>query len=171
MEHPMDRRRFMTWITTSGLTALVVPGALAAEEETIAAEAIARAESLSGLTFTSEERDLMQESVKEHLDSYRKLRETPIPNSLPPALTFSPLLPGRTVDSTTRPVAPSRIDSTKIEVDAPDLAFQPVTVLGDLLVFASWFDDRDFTVLRRKVDVFTDKNRRCGIVASDSLFP
>jgi Asp-tRNA(Asn)/Glu-tRNA(Gln) amidotransferase A subunit family amidase len=133
MKNLMDRRRFMTWITTSGLTALMVPAAFSADEETIAADAISKAESLSGLTFTPEERELMQKSVKEHLDSYRKLREIPIPNDLPPALTFNPLLPGRAVDPTVRPLVPSRVDSTGIQIDAPEFAFQPVIVLADLV--------------------------------------
>jgi len=122
MRQPIDRRRFMAWFSATGLMALMAPSALGQDDETIAIEAISRSETISGLTFTTEERELMRNSVKEHLDSFRKLRELPVPNALAPALTFSPLLPGRSMDSGTRPVVFSNVDSTKIDIGDPALA-------------------------------------------------
>ena len=105
-----DRRRFLRWMAGAGAVgigtlsagALSLPGvALGAEPPeppppTVPDDAIGAAADLIGLQFTPEERKLMNPSVAEHRDSYRKLRGLSLDNSVPPAFTFNPVIPGLT---------------------------------------------------------------------------
>ena len=129
----LDRRRFIAWFSATGLAALLAPKILAQDEATIPTQVIAEAESLSGLTFTDEERELMQKSVKEHLDNYKKLREIPLPNQVPPAQIFRPLLPGKTVDETVTPTVFSEIKTGRMPTNASEIAFYPLPRLANLL--------------------------------------
>jgi Asp-tRNA(Asn)/Glu-tRNA(Gln) amidotransferase A subunit family amidase len=129
----MDRRRFLAWFTASGAAALLSPKVFGQDAETVTTEALAKAESLLGFTFTPEERDLMRKGVEEHVKNFTELRKVPLPNVVPPALSFSPLLPGRTVDTEEKPFVPSAVDAASIRVSDADLPFLPVTHLGALL--------------------------------------
>lgn len=51
------------------------------------------AEGVSGLEFTSAERNLMREDLAEQRDSYERLRERGLSNSVRPAVRFDPLMP------------------------------------------------------------------------------
>ncbi len=57
-------------------------------------DAIRAATGLIGLTLTDEELALMRGSVLEHRSSFERLRRDALDNSVPPALCFSPLMPG-----------------------------------------------------------------------------
>jgi Asp-tRNA(Asn)/Glu-tRNA(Gln) amidotransferase A subunit family amidase len=60
----------------------------------VSVEDIQKALRAIGLEFTADQEKLMQKDVSEQLHSYGELQKIPIDNSLPPALIFSPLLPG-----------------------------------------------------------------------------
>lgn len=64
------------------------------EPPALVVEQLARAGEVIGLTFTPAELEQMLPGVTENLRSYTTLREHDIDNALPPALTFTPLLPG-----------------------------------------------------------------------------
>jgi len=132
----VDRRRFIAWLSTGGIAVLLGPKVFAQEKEeaaAVATEAIAKAETLSGLTFTPEERDLMQKTVGEHLASFQKLREVPLGNAVSPALVFSPLLPGETVPTEVKKPRYGRLTRLGAPSDPAELAFLPVARLGDLI--------------------------------------
>ncbi len=134
MNQGIDRRRFLAWMSASGVLALAAPELGAQEPDAVSRDAIARAESILGITFTEDERKLMQNGVQEHLENFRKLREIPIPNDVSPALTFSPLLPGRGVPrEKERPIRPSRPRASSISMASADLPFLSVIELGALL--------------------------------------
>lgn len=148
-----DRRNFFLWCARLGAAGSLVAG----EAARVAAQApasvpdgaIAAAAELQGLEFTPAERELMNEGVAEHRKSFRKLREVPIENGMIPALVFTPLLPGirnvggvgATADSRMAPASSAPIRkagaSPKTAVIRPaspvELAFQPVTVLSELV--------------------------------------
>lgn len=72
----LDRRRFLTLAGAAGFAATPLTRALAQEVEsagTLDAATLARAEAVSGLEFTAEERELMLEGVVEQLDAYRRI--------------------------------------------------------------------------------------------------
>jgi hypothetical protein len=56
---------------------------------------IAAAEKIAGLSFTDAERDLMLDNLNNTLQSFTQLRTISIPNHVPPAIQFSPVLAGR----------------------------------------------------------------------------
>ena len=93
----LDRRRFLTLAGAAGFAATPLTRALAQEVEsagTLDAATLARAEAVSGLEFTAEERELMLEGVVEQLDAYRRIRDVGVANEVPPAFHFDPRLPG-----------------------------------------------------------------------------
>jgi Asp-tRNA(Asn)/Glu-tRNA(Gln) amidotransferase A subunit family amidase len=130
----MDRRRFIAWMSAGGVTALIAPEVFAASAngDRLTEAAIARAKDLLGLDLNLGERKLMAKSVEDHLGNYKKLREIPLPNPVQPALTFSPLLPGRKVETKNEPARFSKVTATRPS-DATELAFLPVTQLAALI--------------------------------------
>jgi Asp-tRNA(Asn)/Glu-tRNA(Gln) amidotransferase A subunit family amidase len=133
MNHDLDRRHFIAWFSSMGAAALLAPEVLAQSKEAITLAAIAKAEAITGLPFTEDERKLMETGVKDHLGNFEKIREIPLANSIPPALTFSPLLPGRRVTGENVPIRPTQVAAPAMPTDGEDLAFLPLTHLGALL--------------------------------------
>ena len=91
MAHSLDRRRFLGRAAATSLLLAVAPDLLAAQDETITPEAIARAERLAGLEFTDAERELMTEAVRDHLKGLQALLKLQMGNEVAPATTFFPL--------------------------------------------------------------------------------
>ena len=82
---------------------LLAAGLLAAftfySSNTIDPAAIAGAETVMGLEFTSAQRDSMLDNLNEQRQGYELVRKHPIPNSLAPALTFDPRIGMEVPDS------------------------------------------------------------------------
>ena len=126
----------MACLTGLGFGTTALPTYLwaqAQQEGTITADLLDDAEAVMGLEFTDDERELMLQGLNRNLSAYEALRSVTIPNSVPPAVMFDPVLPGRTfpTESTTfrytRPVSVSRPASIE------SLAFAPVTELAELV--------------------------------------
>jgi hypothetical protein len=60
----------------------------------VSIETIQSAGKLAGFDFTPAQLEMMQRPVSEAFESHATLQKIPLDNSVPPALTFSPLLPG-----------------------------------------------------------------------------
>ncbi len=135
MNPELDRRRFLAWFSAVGASALLAPRVWAQGKNAATPAAIAKAETLAGITFTGPERELMAATVEEHLASYGKLRQVAVDNAVAPAFTFSPLLPGRTPpagpDLPIRPSPPPR--PLTVPTTGDDLAFLSLVELGALL--------------------------------------
>ncbi|MEM6648104.1 MAG: amidase [Bacteroidota bacterium] len=132
----MDRRAFVEASAALGLGSLW-PGVLyakAAEANTLTTAVIAEAEKVMGLAFAEEQRELMLEDLQDRLDTFERLRATPIPNAVAPALRFDPMI-GRP--------APPEVEISRLDgwdgpsIERPssdaDLAFLPVTDLASLI--------------------------------------
>lgn len=99
MTRTLDRRAFVNYFTGIGLGTTLLPGALWAQlqqqqEDRITKEMIKDAEALAGLEFTDAEREAMVRGVNANARNYAQLRAVDIPNSVPPAVQFDPVLPG-----------------------------------------------------------------------------
>ncbi len=94
---------------------------------------IAAAEKIIGLQFTPAERDSMLGDLQENLENYEKLRQVPLPNSVPPALAFNPVPPGMTFDTQRRPPVWSTPAKLTVPANIEDLAYAPVGELAELL--------------------------------------
>ena len=132
----MDRRGFLGTLSALGLGGGLFPGALWARAqavEEITVEVVAEAEKLAGIEFSPEERSLMVESLRTNRGAYERMRESPPPWDLSPALHFDPQPPGRRLPSGPSTVRPGR------PADLPDpdrdeeLAFASLAQLGQLL--------------------------------------
>ncbi|MEM6784403.1 MAG: amidase [Bacteroidota bacterium] len=64
------------------------------DENAITVEAIAEAETLLGLTFTPDERELMLGELRQAHTMMRALRKVEVPNEVPPAVLFDPAVGG-----------------------------------------------------------------------------
>lgn len=94
---------------------------------------IAAAETVIGLSFTEQERELMLKGVNEHRVWYAQLRQVDIPNALAPAIRFEPRLSVSTPSGPRRPLTVSPAPLPPVPTNLEELAFAPVTVLAELL--------------------------------------
>ena len=134
--HGINRRRFTAFFAGFGLAGTVLPRLLWAEAEKtggVSKEALACAEKLAGLEFTDDERELMLKGLDELREDYAKLRDVPLDNSVPPALRFEPVLPGMEIPERQLTARGSRPRLAARPSDDAELAFLPVTELGNLV--------------------------------------
>ncbi len=130
----IPRRRFMRYFASLGLGATALPSALWALSQggKITKDMLANAEAVAGLEFTDAERELMLDGLNSNLEAYEKLRAVSIPNDVPPAVRFDPVLPGRPAT-----VTPRVRRRTRRSVSRPtrleDVAFWSITDLAELV--------------------------------------
>jgi Asp-tRNA(Asn)/Glu-tRNA(Gln) amidotransferase A subunit family amidase len=136
----VDRRQFLEACSAAGLSGLF-PGVLYAQvaaeddESPITVDHVAAAETIAGVSFTDEERELLVENLNENLDQYEAMRSQNVPNSRAPASTFDPRRGGAEIPD----VAPGEDGATVSlpSLDRPssdeDLAFASIPELADLL--------------------------------------
>ncbi len=102
LEHELTRRRFLAYFSSIGLSSTLLPGVLWARvqqqaEPKITKDMLDEAEQVAGLEFTDDERELMLEGLNDNLGDYETLRTIELPNDVPPALYFNPVLAGTDV--------------------------------------------------------------------------
>ncbi|MHB8626925.1 MAG: amidase [Aggregatilineales bacterium] len=92
---------------------------------------MAAAERLIGLEFTDSEHALMLDGVRDLRANYDKLRTVHLDNGVPPAIGFSPLVPGLDIPpSSPHSIAMTPAELPPIPADLEDMAFWPVTWLA-----------------------------------------
>jgi Asp-tRNA(Asn)/Glu-tRNA(Gln) amidotransferase A subunit family amidase len=132
----INRRDFTAYFAASGLGSTLLPGvlwAVAQEQQTVTREMVERAEKIAGLEFTDEQRDSIARGLTNNVRNYERLREVELPNAVPPAVQFDPVLPGMTLPDERRgmryvpPVGVTR------PADLEDVAHWPVTHLAELV--------------------------------------
>lgn len=137
MDNAIDRRSFMTYFSSIGLGATALPTMLWEQQQQggpITVDTLVDAETMIGLEFTAEERELMVAGLNSNLRRYQALREVAITNDVAPAIRFDPMLPGhlppRPVSSTPRRTRPGAVTRpTRLE----DVAFWPLVDLAELI--------------------------------------
>jgi Asp-tRNA(Asn)/Glu-tRNA(Gln) amidotransferase A subunit family amidase len=132
-----DRRAFMGYFASLGLTSTLFPGVLWAKVAAgaeITAATIASAEEVAGLKFDDAERKMMLEGLKTQEQRIEALHKIPLDNSVPPAIVFNPVPPWRTPprEPKKRMVRGSVIGHS-VPSNLESLAFLPVTELSDLV--------------------------------------
>ncbi len=132
----VDRRRLLTVLATVGAGGTSFARALWAVADDvgdIVSETLAAAERIAGLEFTEAERELMRNGLEELREDYRRLRQVPLDNVVPPALRFDP---DAVCSRPRRPSGPRRASRPSLESlpsDADEIAFLPVTALSVLV--------------------------------------
>jgi Asp-tRNA(Asn)/Glu-tRNA(Gln) amidotransferase A subunit family amidase len=125
----------MRHFASLGLAGTAFPAALwavAQEQGRITKATIQCAEGIAGLEFSDAERELMLEGVNSNLEAFERLRSVSIPNAVPPALQFEPVLPGsqpQLVRRRSRRSRPTTVRPPNLE----DLAFRSIPELAELL--------------------------------------
>ncbi|MBX3174239.1 MAG: amidase [Gemmatimonadaceae bacterium] len=139
MSSPLSaaRRAFLGQFSALGVGSTLLPGILwaqASQGQEITAAGIAAAAELAGLSFTDEEREQMLAAVRRQSAQIRALHQVPLANSTAPALHFNPLpRPEALPSGPQRPIVVSRRAERRAPAVLEDLAFEPVTVLAELL--------------------------------------
>lgn len=131
-----QRRQFLAWFAGAGLTSTLLPGVLWAQMENaqrVTTEMVKAAEKIAGLEFTDAQRQLLLDGVNQNLGRFEKMRQIPLPNSVPSCLRFSPVLPGMKFDAVRRPMKASKTAAVKRPSVLEDVAFWPVTHLAQLI--------------------------------------
>jgi Asp-tRNA(Asn)/Glu-tRNA(Gln) amidotransferase A subunit family amidase len=132
-----DRRKFLTYFSTIGLGATLLPGVLwakVAEGAEITPTTIACAEEVAGLKFTDEQRQQMVDGLKSQETQIEALHKVPLDNSVPPAILFDPVPPGVTLKLPTKgPTKRSHVAARSVSSNIEELAFLPVTELAALV--------------------------------------
>ncbi|MEE8378478.1 MAG: amidase family protein [Candidatus Aminicenantaceae bacterium] len=90
-------------------------------------------EKIIGLEFSNNERKMMLNSIQRSPGRYEELRKIDIPNSIPPALLFNPVVPGSRVEEERKPFRYTADESITVPENFEDLAFYPVTALAQLI--------------------------------------
>jgi len=156
MNFTADRRSFLAYFSSLGLTSTLFPGVLwgkltearfseesgaklsAADASEAAAPQLTKdmlrdAAAVAGLEFTDEQLDKMLKGVTENTVKLRDLRKIEIDNSVAPPLYFNPVLPGMKIDRTRRPFRTSAPPRVQRPSNLEDIAFWPVTSLSVLI--------------------------------------
>ena len=143
-----DRRSFLAYFSSLGLTSTLFPGVLwarlsegkpsdatlpEAEGPQLTKDMLRDAAAVAGLEFTDEQLDKMLKGVTENTVKLRDLRKIEIDNSIAPPLYFNPVLPGTKIDRTRRPFRASTAPSVQRPPNLEDVAFWPVTKLSALI--------------------------------------
>jgi Asp-tRNA(Asn)/Glu-tRNA(Gln) amidotransferase A subunit family amidase len=144
-----DRRSFLAYFSSLGLTATLFPGVLwgkltearVSETQGKTSEAVPEltkdmlrdAAAVAGLEFTDEQLDKMLKGVIANTVKLRDLRKIEIDNSVAPPLYFNPVLPGMKIDHTRRPFRASAPPRVQRPPNLEDVAFWPVTNLSELV--------------------------------------
>ena len=143
-----DRRSFLAFFSSLGLSSTLFPGVLWAKLEAatpaqnpapasarpaITKDMLRDAAAVAGLTFTDQQLDGMLAGVNRLQPNYDWLRKIELDNSVPPPLYFNPILPGIKIDRTKRPMRRSAPPQVTRPRNLEEAAFWPVTHLAELI--------------------------------------
>ncbi len=166
---PWPRRRVLRWLAASGVGTAGLGAALATLAEgpsAVTAEMIDRAEWLTGLDLTEDERALMVEGVNELLAEFATNRAVPLDNAVAPAVRFDP---GRASEppAPDRPAQAAAVAAERPDAD-DDLAFLGVERIGALLRGRRLSAAEVAEVVLRRIERF-DPVLRCVITPTPEL--
>lgn len=144
-----DRRSFIAYFSSLGLSSTLFPGVLWAKLEAtkspipspsespapsvITKPMLRDAAAVAGLAFTDDQLEVMLDGVNKLLPAYEYVRMIKLDNSVAPPLYFNPILPGTPLDRTKRPNRWSAQPSIERPKNLEDAAFWPVTRLSELI--------------------------------------
>jgi Asp-tRNA(Asn)/Glu-tRNA(Gln) amidotransferase A subunit family amidase len=138
----VDRRRFLAVCSAFGFGSTLLPGVLYALAEDAPAKKVTReliddAALIAGVDIKDEYKDLLLDSLNDNLKSFEALHRLNLPNSLPPALVFDPLLPGMEMPRDMVPGFSLRSAvkpfNDPVPANLEDVAYWPLARLAELL--------------------------------------
>ncbi len=138
MSSMLDRRAFVNYFTGIGLATTLLPGALWArlqqqQEDRITKQMIKEAEALAGLEFTDAEREAIVRGVNSNARNYAQLRTVELPNSVPPAVQFDPVLAGMKLPTEKKTPRFTKVSGLTKPANLEAVAFWPALHLAELV--------------------------------------
>lgn len=138
MPQSLDRRAFVNYFTGIGLGTTLFPGVLWArlqqqQEDRITKQMIKEAEALVGLEFTEAEREAIVRGVNSNARNYAQIRSVELPNAVPPAVQFDPVLPGMKLPAERKTLRFSKVARLRRPANLEEVAFWPVMHLAQLV--------------------------------------
>jgi hypothetical protein len=109
----LDRRHFLGVFSALGLGTTLMPGVLwgmvqkKEEAPHVTKEMIDEAALIAGVDIEDDYKKMMLENLNDQLKDFKAIYDLHIPNSVPPAVQFDPVLPGMKIPA--GPKQPSRL--------------------------------------------------------------
>ena len=141
-----SRREFLTLCSAAGIGSTFLAGTVYAltdgkPEEKVTVEMINQAAALAGIQISPDKIQALVSKLDEQRRAYQAIRQLHLPNDVPPAFHFDPVIPGHLAPATELapvrlPVAPGNspaIADREVPKDLEKLAFATVRELGALL--------------------------------------
>lgn len=137
MSQQPDRRSFLAICAAIGAGSTLFPGVLWARVTSgieITPAVIADAEQIAGVQFDADERAMLVDALNGQSAQIEELHKQSLDNSVGPAFNFDPVPPGRVVAQGPRKKAVrSHVSPRAVPADLEQLAFEPITVLSELI--------------------------------------
>jgi Asp-tRNA(Asn)/Glu-tRNA(Gln) amidotransferase A subunit family amidase len=136
MKTPLQRRTFLSYCSRAGFAATLFPGVLWAlneEKGPITKELLCEAATVAGIAITPEQGDMMLKDLNDGLKDYEAIHALKIPNDVPPAFRFDPVLPGTKLETEKRPMRISRPSTSVVPNNLEDGAFYTVRQWAELI--------------------------------------
>jgi Asp-tRNA(Asn)/Glu-tRNA(Gln) amidotransferase A subunit family amidase len=122
------------WYFYAMACAIAVPSVLSSCKPVLTTDdQLKGAAAAAGIEFTEQERDSMQDGLKENLVYFQSIRSVSLPNDIPPALQFNPLPVGFIPDQTPGSVKRDIPGFVALPENLEDLAYYDVASLSALI--------------------------------------
>jgi hypothetical protein len=113
----LDRRNFMKTCSGMGFAGTLFPGVLWAQAQTqgakkITKEMIDNAAAIADVPIADDYKEMMLENLNDQSKGYEEIHKLHIPNSVEPALIFSPVVSGTKYETEERPMKMSAAPKT-----------------------------------------------------------
>ena len=135
----LDRRRFLAVCSQLGLTSTLLPGVLWSQAEPqgkVTKEMIDSAAKVADVPLPDEYKQAMLDGLSENRKNFEEIYKLHIPNSVPPAFIFDPVLTGETYETVKRPLRISTAPALNISgvpKNLEEIAFYNVRQLAELV--------------------------------------
>jgi Asp-tRNA(Asn)/Glu-tRNA(Gln) amidotransferase A subunit family amidase len=135
----VDRRRFLATFSGMGFGSTLLPGvlwALADGKTEITEAMIEQAAAIADVPVPTDERKTLLETLNERVKSFEEIYKLHIPNSVPPALVFSPVTSSTKFETEKWPmkISPPSLPATRsVPKNLEDLCFSSARDLSELV--------------------------------------
>ena len=135
----LNRRNFLSVCSSLGLTSTLFPGVLwsmAEGKSKVTKEMIDEAALVADVPIADEYKQMMIDGLNDSIKGYDAIYALHIPNSVPPALIFDPILPGMSYETRHQPMHISTAPaswSSDIPKNLEDVAFFSARQLAELM--------------------------------------
>src|SRR5215813_8925288 len=135
----LDRRAFLGVCSRFGVAGTLLPGvlwAMAEDKVKVTREMIDNAARVADVPIADDHKEMMLDSLNQFTKGFDAIYALHIPNDVPPAVIFDPVLPGMKFETEKRPIrisAAPNIAASGAPKNIQDLAFYSVRQLAELV--------------------------------------